>query len=106
MKVFDEYINEKGLTSSEIRRRKREWFQNYKKTLYCVKCFDKRHYTLCFHHIDPSRKFKEVPLLVSNYGIETTKKEIKKCIVLCQNCHKDFHYQEKFYNINLEDYLK
>ena len=28
--------------------------------------------------------------------------EIKKCIVLCSNCHRDLHYQEKLESTNRE----
>lgn len=47
---------------------------------------------LCFHHINESEKL----FSISKFGtLKTTDKllaEINKCIVLCSNCHNDFHY--------------
>lgn len=31
--------------------------------------------------------------------------EIDKCVCLCANCHREFHYLEK-QGLTLEDYLK
>lgn len=38
-------------------------------------------------------------------GIDSLKKEIDKCICLCANCHREFHYLEKQYGITIEEYL-
>lgn len=44
---------------------------------------------LDFDHIDPKQKFKNVSTLVSEgYCLETIKKEIDKCQILCSNCHR------------------
>ena len=31
--------------------------------------------------------------------------EINKCISLCANCHREFHYLNSLNNLKLEDYL-
>jgi len=32
-------------------------------------------------------------------------KEIEKCILLCSNCHREFHYFEKVNKITIQEYL-
>jgi len=46
-----------------------------------------------FHHLDPSAKsFEIAPRLDGN--IDTIMEEVKKCIMLCSNCHRIRHYKE------------
>jgi predicted HNH restriction endonuclease len=35
-------------------------------------------------------------------GIKITKEELKKCIPLCSNCHRDFHFLEKKTGISIK----
>ena len=41
-----------------------------------------------FHHLDPSEKDFELSAKISWSQIE---KELKKCVLLCSNCHKEAH---------------
>ena len=47
--------------------------------------------------------------MVSNHYTslnEETLNEIKKCVVLCANCHREWHYlKEKDANLTFEEYL-
>lgn len=73
----------------------------------CAKCGEKRSYVLDFHHLDPNEKDYNVARITSNSTkIETIKKEIEKCVVLCANCHREFHYLEEKENLTIEEYLK
>ena len=72
----------------------------------CAKCGESRSYVLDFHHKDPSVKDGTIARMTSNYNkIEDIQKEIDKCIVLCSNCHREFHHLEFMENITIEDYL-
>jgi hypothetical protein len=71
----------------------------------CSKCNEKRHYLLDFHHLDPSQKLFQIGQGESK-GWDKVLEEMKKCILLCKNCHTEFHYQEKTQNINIQEYLK
>lgn len=73
----------------------------------CKKCGESRYYVLDFHHIDPSVKDETVSRMASQRNkIEDIQKEIEKCIVLCSNCHREFHYLEEKEGLTIEDYLK
>ena len=65
----------------------------------CTKCGDKRSYVIDAHHLDPIKK--EFSIGTSIRGINVTKIELKKCIPLCSNCHREFHYLDT----TIEDYL-
>jgi len=86
--------------------KRKETIDDFKKQQLCRKCGEKRYYLLDFHHIDPSIKEDTVSRMISNRNsIEQIQEEIKKCIVLCANCHREFHFLEKEKNITLKEYL-
>lgn len=88
-------------------------YQNKKKTIEnlkvkecCQKCGDTRGYVLDFHHKDPSIKEDTIARMTSNnYCLTKTLEEIEKCVVLCSNCHREFHYLEKENGIDIDEYL-
>jgi len=67
----------------------------------CKKCNDKREYIIDAHHLDPSKK--EFSIGTAIRGINITIKELDKCIPLCSNCHREFHYLEKRDKITKEE---
>jgi hypothetical protein len=73
------------------------------KTQGCIKCGDKRPYVIDAHHLDPTKK--DFSVGTSIRGVNITKIELEKCIPLCSNCHREFHYQEKEKGITIKDYL-
>lgn len=81
-----------------------QWLRDYKKTLSCIKCGDNRHYLIDFHHKDKSEKTFNVSDLKKR-AISSMLIEIEKCVPLCSNCHREFHYLENKDGINLEQYL-
>ena len=73
-----------------------DWFSSYKETLSCKICGDNRFWVLEFHHLDPTQKdFNIGEKWKQGYSINRIQNEIKKCICVCANCHKDIHYKEK-----------
>ncbi len=82
----------------KIRRKKqvreaREYAWKIKKDNKCSNCMETDPACLIFHHIDPSKKRASIHKLYK-YGLGAVKKEIKKCKLLCANCHMKFHYYE------------
>lgn len=79
------------------RRREQIWefYTQLKETLACTRCGENHPATLQFHHCDPHQKAFNLSAAVrQGYSIETIKKEMAKCIVLCANCHTKQHYEE------------
>lgn len=60
----------------------------------CQICgYDKCEEALEFHHINPNEKeFSFGKLRANPQGVNTLIEELKKCIMLCSNCHKEVHY--------------
>ena len=87
---------------------KRQTVEEYKANFACQKCGDTRGYVLDFHHLDPTQKDNTVArLLAGSYSLDKVYKEIDKCVILCANCHREFHYLEKQKeNFSFEDFLK
>ena len=73
-----------------------EWFSEYKNNLSCSKCGESHVATLDFHHRNPSEKEENIShVLRRGWGIERIKSEIGKCDVLCANCHRKLHWEER-----------
>lgn len=88
-------------------RGKNDWVLSLKESGECKKCgFNTHLAALDFHHLEPSKKeFGVSSRAYSTKDRESIKNEIKKCIILCANCHRIFHYREKRENITIEYYL-
>jgi hypothetical protein len=71
----------------------------------CSKCKDKRWYLLDYHHLDPSIKLFQISQGESK-GWDKIQLELEKCIPLCSNCHREFHFLEKTTGININNYLE
>jgi len=67
----------------------REWVYTFKDK--CELCgYNKCKRALDFHHITPTDKVEEVGRLMrDSKSKELILTEIKKCIVLCANCHRE-----------------
>jgi hypothetical protein len=47
-----------------------------------------------FHHIDPSTKKASIASLLTGSSMTKLMEEVKKCILLCPNCHRRRHMLE------------
>lgn len=74
----------------------RESVKDLKNTLVCIKCGENHPATLDFHHEDPSVKEFGISYAVSRgHSLKRIKEELNKCIVLCSNCHRKLHYENR-----------
>lgn len=78
-----------------LRKKYQSWLLDYKKGLGCVKCGTNDYRVLEFHHQDGKEKdFSIAFARDNNLGILRIKQEIKKCVILCANCHRITHWEE------------
>lgn len=56
----------------------------------CSKCgYDKCLAALDFHHLDPT--IKDIGISATRLGKKKLEEELKKCILVCANCHREIH---------------
>jgi len=84
----------KARTAERKKKFKEEWAQ-YKATLSCTRCGFNHPAALDFHHVNPEEKEGNIHRFLSNGQHTKLKEELKKCIVLCANCHRIHHHDEK-----------
>ena len=80
--------------TNENKRKARAKWQEYKATLCCTKCGQNHPSTLDFHHVIKDDK-RSVNQLVGAGQYKEALKETQKCVVLCANCHRIFHHEER-----------
>ncbi len=88
---FRKYLNAR-------RAAKRAWASEYKAKKGCARCPERDPVCLDFHHRDGAKKEHAVAKIVGGNSLsqKTIEREVKKCIVLCANCHRKEHgYRER-----------
>jgi hypothetical protein len=82
---------------SDARKKQgREEFAAFKARLACTQCGENHPATLDFHHVVRKPGNRKVHRLIANGQYEAAMKEaVEKCIVLCANCHRKVHWEEK-----------
>ena len=89
------YNNNKEKTKNKNNRlieRNRNWLVSYKSGKFCYCCDQCDVAVLDFHHLN-NKKFNVVSM-IRGYSIESIIEEIKKCVIVCSNCHRKIHYHK------------
>jgi hypothetical protein len=73
----------------------KEKWKTFKSTLACVQCGQNHPATLDFHHIERHPDNRKVNKLLTNKAYKQAAEEVKKCMVLCSNCHRIHHHNER-----------
>jgi len=74
------------------RRRKLREMARASKGNKCAICgYNKCQRVLSFHHINPSKKEFDLSSRGLTRSWKKIEEEIKKCILLCANCHMEVH---------------
>ncbi len=72
------------------------WVDNYKAQLGCWFCGESDPSCLDCHHEDPSAKEATIATLIKQRpDLEVIRKELAKCIVICSNCQRKHHKQQR-----------
>ena len=77
-------------TAAEIYQKNLEFVSRYKRVCGCLLCNESCPPALDFHHLDSETKDNNVSMLLKG-SRKVLKKEMKKCVVLCANCHRKHH---------------
>ena len=75
------------------RRKKKEWLDSFK--IGCARCSETHIACLEFHHRNPAEKDFLLSVGVAKYSIARLQEEVAKCEVICSNCHRKLHWEEK-----------
>lgn len=78
----------------DYRKKNREWADNIKIGLGCQICgYNKCSKALVFHHRNSKEKELDITFMINNsMNKQKILKEIKKCQILCENCHRELHW--------------
>lgn len=72
------------------------WYVELKASLVCGRCSEDHPGCLQFHHADPTKKEISVSDAVRRgWSRERIHTELRKCEVLCANCHAKHHAKER-----------
>lgn len=97
-KAHDHYLKNKTIYKKHSilsKQNTKKWWNDFKSTLKCEQCGENHPGCLDFHHIEPNEKKFGVSVLIGRNNKNEALKEIKKCIVICSNCHRKLHWKEK-----------
>ena len=99
-KIYDQEYHRRESVQKKRRHRywvKQNWLSEYKKRKSCKKCGESHPACLVFHHRNPDKKDENVSNILAhrNWSLERIKKEVKKCNVMCANCHRKWHWKER-----------
>jgi hypothetical protein len=83
------------------------WVKEYKNTHPCVKCGESNPVCLIFHHRDPSTKKFNVGMRTTNVVKDELVEEMKKCDVMCLNCHAKLHNKTTYGHVkeHMREYI-
>ena len=77
--------------TSDFRRRRKENLINVCGSKCCLCGYDKIINALEFHHIDRTTKSYEIAANGTCHNLEQDLNELRKCILVCANCHREIH---------------
>jgi len=94
-----------SLSESEVKGNKVQSVMNWRRKAklklleykggVCVRCgYDKCVDALEFHHTNSDGK--DFTIAGKSWSFERLKKEADKCILVCSNCHKEIHFEERY----------
>ena len=102
------YLKNKDLFRERLRKRRKDcktYAHKIKSQKGCSQCGEKDSVCLDFHHNNSDDKTCTIAQKIVNGGMSSLKQEIKKCSVLCSNCHRKKHITGKVkYNPNIPNF--
>ena len=87
---IEKYKAKDRINKASAYKNKRNIINSYK-SCGCLVCGEKEPVCLDFPHVDTKSKSFDIAKQFHIKAIETIINEIKKCVVLCANCHRKVH---------------
>jgi len=89
------YAANPNIDKERVRDRRvklRQWICEVRGQYVCA-CGESHPATLDFHHVDPVKKEFSIGKLADlGWSKKHISAEIKKCVVMCSNCHRKLHW--------------
>lgn len=82
---------------TKLNRRAR--YHSYKSSLKCELCGENHPSCIDFHHIDSNVKEVDISRAATHLSWGKLMEEIAKCKVICSNCHRKIHWEQRKENI-------
>lgn len=84
------YIEKAKRHNTKYREEHTKFIRELKENTPCTDCGQNYpYYVMDFDHLDPKTKLENIGWMTARrLGIETIKKEISKCEIVCSNCHR------------------
>ena len=82
-------------TKQDLIDRHYKWLSDYKQERGCCRCEIKDPRVLDFHHRDKQDKLFGIGGFRREVGFQRLKDEIAKCVIVCANCHRILHDEER-----------
>jgi predicted HNH restriction endonuclease len=92
---YDKNVDKVKATTKKAKNSFKQKWKDFKATLSCLECGIYHPAILDFHHIDPKMKNESVHKLVNSCSYKKALEEVQQCVVLCSNCHRVYHYNER-----------
>lgn len=67
---------------------KKQWLWDHKASEGCVICGESDPACLDYHHTQPDKKKFSIGSVSSSIPTQAIRIEMKKCVVICANCHR------------------
>jgi hypothetical protein len=86
--------NDKVKFDRKLKERKIDYVNTFKRASHCAICGETSSCCLEFHHMNHgTKKLFTISSAICNIRVDMKllKTEIRKCIILCSNCHKKLH---------------
>jgi hypothetical protein len=88
----EQYANRRIVRKSPSTLDRKKFAVDYKGGNCSICGYNKCPSAMDFHHVDPKTKEYEISSLIrSKSNDEILLKELDKCILLCSNCHREYH---------------
>ena len=77
----------------KLKERKILYVTQFKRNSKCVVCGENSSCCLEFHHLRGKNKLFTISSAICNIKVDMKmlRNEIKKCVMICSNCHKKLH---------------